>query len=105
MAPTTPRPEITSYLADRRGFHKLILERVYEPAIPELRRSEEVTSTRADLLAGMDARTALELVNEVLPSIAILDPAVAPAHFGGRAGRGRAYQCVLRRGGPCQDWV
>ena len=69
------RPEITSYLADR-SIHKLILERVYEPAIPELHIKEVKFDTVPDLLAGMDARTALKLVNEVLPSITILDPAV-----------------------------
>jgi hypothetical protein len=74
------RPEITSYLADR-SIHKLILERVYEPAIPELHIKEVKFATVPDLLAGMDARTALKLVNEVLPSITILDPAVGSGAF------------------------
>ena len=74
------RPEITSYLADR-SIHKLILERVYEPAIPELHIKEVKFDTVPDLLAGMDARTALKLVNEVLPSITILDPAVGSGAF------------------------
>lgn len=74
------RPEITSYLADR-SIHKLILERVYEPAIPELKIKEVKFDTVPDLLARMDARTALKLVNEVLPSITILDPAVGSGAF------------------------
>lgn len=74
------RPEITGYLADR-SIHKLILERVYEPAVPELKQKEVKFDTVADLLARMDARTALKLVNEVLPSITILDPAVGSGAF------------------------
>ncbi len=74
------RPEITSYLADR-SIHKLILERVYEPAIPELKIKEVKFDSVPDLLAKMDARTALKLVNEVLPSITILDPAVGSGAF------------------------
>ena len=74
------RPEITSYLADR-SIHKLILERVHEPAIPELKLKEIKFDTVADLLARMDARTALKLVNDVLPSITILDPAVGSGAF------------------------
>lgn len=74
------RPEITSYLAER-SIHKLILERVFEPAMPELGLKEIKFDTVADLLARMDARTALKLVNEVLPSITILDPAVGSGAF------------------------
>lgn len=74
------RPEITSYLADR-SIHKLILERVYEPAMPELGLKEVKFDTVPDLLAKMDARTALKLVGEVLPSITILDPAVGSGAF------------------------
>lgn len=74
------RPEITSYLADR-SIHKLILERVYEPAFPELGLKEIKFDTVPDMLARMDARTALKLVNKVLPSITILDPAVGSGAF------------------------
>ncbi len=74
------RPEITGYLAER-SIHQLILERVHEPAIPELKLKEIKFDTVADLLARMDARTALKLVNEVLPSITILDPAVGSGAF------------------------
>jgi len=74
------RPEITGYLAER-SIYKLILERVYEPAMPELKIKEVKFDNVAELLARMDARTALKLVNEVLPSITILDPAVGSGAF------------------------
>ncbi|MFZ4539094.1 DNA methyltransferase, partial [Propionivibrio sp.] len=74
------RPEITGYLAER-SIHQMILERVYEPAVPELKLKEIKFATVPDLLARMDARTALKLVNEVLPSITILDPAVGSGAF------------------------
>ncbi len=74
------RPEITGYLAER-SIHKLILERVHEPAMPELNLKEIKFDSVAELLARMDARTALKLVNEVLPSITILDPAVGSGAF------------------------
>lgn len=74
------RPEITGYLAER-SIHQMILERTLEPAIPELGIKEIKFATVSDLLAHMDARTALKLVNEVLPSISILDPAVGSGAF------------------------
>ena len=74
------RPEITGYLAER-SIHQMILERVHEPAIPELGLKEIKFDTVSDLLARMDARTALKLVNAVLPSITILDPAVGSGAF------------------------
>ena len=74
------RPEITGYLAER-SIHKLILERVYEPAVPELHFKEIKFDSVPDLLARMDTRTALKLVGEVLPSITILDPAVGSGAF------------------------
>ena len=74
------RPEITSYLAER-SIHKLILERIQKPAIPELGLKEVKFDSVPDLLAKMDPRTALKLVDEVLPSITILDPAVGSGAF------------------------
>ncbi len=74
------RPEITGYLAER-SIHQMILERVHEPAIPELRIKEIKFDTVADLLARMDTQTALKLVKVVLPSITILDPAVGSGAF------------------------
>jgi hypothetical protein len=74
------RPEITGYLAER-SIHQLILERVHQPAMPELRLPEIKFDTVSDLLARMDTRTALKLVKEVLPSISVLDPAVGSGAF------------------------
>lgn len=74
------RPEITGYLAES-SIHQMILERVYQPAMPELGLKEIKFDTVSDLLARMDARTALRLVNDVLPSITILDPAVGSGAF------------------------
>ena len=74
------RPEITGYLAER-SIHQMILERTREPAIPELGIKEVNFATVSDMLAHMDARTALKLVNEVLPSISILDPACGSGAF------------------------
>jgi hypothetical protein len=65
-------------LADR-SIHQLILERIREPAFFEQPAIE--FDSIADLLARMDARVALRLVNEVLPSITILDPAVGSGAF------------------------
>ncbi|GHU33738.1 hypothetical protein AGMMS50256_26240 [Betaproteobacteria bacterium] len=74
------RPEITSYLADR-SIHALVLERINQPAIPELHLPEVKFDSVPDLLAKMDARTALKLVDKVLPSITVLDPAVGSGAF------------------------
>jgi hypothetical protein len=49
--------------------------------MPELNLPEIKFNTVADLLARMDGRTACKLVNEVLPSITILDPAVGSGAF------------------------
>ena len=74
------RPEITGYLAER-SIHQLILERTHEPALLELNLPEIKFDSVADLLARMDARTALRLVDEVLPSITVLDPAAGSGAF------------------------
>ena len=74
------RPEITGYLAER-SIHRLILERVRQEALPALGLPAVSFPTVADMLARMDARTALRLVNEVLPSLTILDPAVGSGAF------------------------
>lgn len=74
------RPEITNYLAER-SIHKLILERIHAPAVPELGLKEISFASVPDMLAKMDGATALRLVHEVLPSINILDPAVGSGAF------------------------
>ena len=74
------RPEITGYLAERT-IHKLVLERINEPAVPELNLPAIQFDSVAELLARMDTRIALKLINKVLPSISILDPAVGSGAF------------------------
>ena len=74
------RPEITHYLAER-SIHKLILERIHAPAVPELGLKEISFASVPDMLAKMDNVTALKLVHEVLPAINILDPAVGSGAF------------------------
>ena len=74
------KPEITNYLAER-SIHQLVLERINSPAFPELNLPAIDYHNIAELLAHMDAKTALRLVNEVLPSITILDPAVGSGAF------------------------
>lgn len=74
------RPEITGYLAER-SIHKLVLERINAPAVPELKLPAIAFDSVAELLARMDPRTALKLVGEVLPSITVLDPAVGSGAF------------------------
>jgi hypothetical protein len=74
------RPEITAYLADR-SIHALILERIYQPGEPSLDLKEVKFDTVPDMLAKMDAHTAIRLVNDVLPKISVLDPAVGSGAF------------------------
>jgi len=74
------RPEITGYLAER-SIHKLVLERINVPALPEFNLPAIHFNSVAELLARMDTRTALKLVGEVLPSITVLDPAVGSGAF------------------------
>ena len=74
------RPEITNYLAER-SIHKLILERIHAPAMPDLGLPEVSFAGVPDMLAKMDNATALKLVKEVLPAINILDPAVGSGAF------------------------
>lgn len=74
------KPEITNYLAER-SIHQLVLDRIKEPAQPLMGWPAVEFDSIADLLANMDARIALKLVNDVLPNITILDPAVGSGAF------------------------
>jgi hypothetical protein len=75
------RPEITGYLADR-SIHKLILGAGPRARHPELGTSKRSSSTPCPT-CWPDGRThrPASLVNEVLPSITILDPAVGSGAF------------------------
>ena len=76
------RPEITEYLCERT-IHQLILDAVNTPpGVPTLpgtktRRYESV----ADLLIDLDAPTCRKLILDVLPHLALLDPACGSGAF------------------------
>lgn len=74
------RPEITNYLAER-SIHQLILEKINMAAEPALGWPAIHFDSVPDMLAKMDNATALRLVQQVLPSINILDPAVGSGAF------------------------
>lgn len=74
------RTEITEYLCERT-IHALVLDRVRKPAIPELKLAAIDFDSVPELLARMDAPLAHELLNRVLPSLKLLDPAVGSGAF------------------------
>ena len=74
------RPEITEYLAEHT-IHGLVLDRIRRPALPELGLAAVDFASVAELLARMDAPLAIELVDKVLPSLKLLDPAVGSGAF------------------------
>lgn len=74
------RPEIAAYLADR-SIHALVLEKINQPSPSEPRSRTVAHASMSDLLMTMDAHTALRLVDEVLPAISVLDPAVGSGAF------------------------
>lgn len=74
------RTEITEYLCERT-IHALVLDRIRKPAIPELKLAAIDFDSVPELLARMDAPLAHELLNRVLPSLKLLDPAVGSGAF------------------------
>jgi hypothetical protein len=74
------RPEITGYLAERT-IEAAVLQRINQPALPEMNLPAIEHDSVPELLARMDAGTALKLLNEVLPQLTILDPAVGSGAF------------------------
>jgi len=74
------RTEITEYLCERT-IHALVLDRIRKPAIPELKLAATDFDSVPELLARMDAPLAHELLNVVLPSLKLLDPAVGSGAF------------------------
>jgi hypothetical protein len=75
------RPEITEYLCEQT-INKLILEkvnRILDDGDPgeNLRKFDNI----GDLLLHLDAFLCRQLLNEILPSISILDPAVGSGAF------------------------
>jgi hypothetical protein len=76
------RPEITEYLCERT-IHQLVLDAVNTaPEVPTLpgakRRAYESV---ADLLLDLDAPVCHKLIHDVLPKLALLDPACGSGAF------------------------
>lgn len=74
------RPEITAYLADR-SIRAVVLDKIDPPSPAEPRSGVVAVESISDRLAKMDADTVLRLVNDVLPTISVLDPAVGSGAF------------------------
>jgi len=74
------RPEITRYLCEQT-IHRLILDRLRQPAIPELRLPAREFETLEELLLNLDAPVCRELLFEVLPKLSVLDPACGSGAF------------------------
>jgi hypothetical protein len=79
------RPEITGYLCERT-IHRLVLDAVNTPAqtIESVKKAGlPVRSFKsvAELLGRLDAALATKLLDDVLPSLSLLDPACGPGAF------------------------
>jgi len=74
------RPEITDYLCERT-IHRLILDKVNQPAMPALRLPARRFAGVADLLLNLDAGLCRELLFKVLPDLKLLDPACGSGAF------------------------
>ncbi|MGZ8244476.1 MAG: Eco57I restriction-modification methylase domain-containing protein [Methylomagnum sp.] len=74
------RPEITEYLCERT-IHRLILEKVNQPALPELNIPARRYGSLAELLLNLDAGICRELLYKVLPKLTLLDPACGSGAF------------------------
>ena len=74
------RPEITEYLCERT-IHRLILQKVNQPAVPELGLPARRFAGVPELLMGLDATLCRELLHTILPGLALLDPACGSGAF------------------------
>lgn len=74
------RPEITEYLCERT-IHRLILDQVNSPAIPELHLPVRHFVNIADLLLNLDTALCKKLLLKVLPDLKLLDPACGSGAF------------------------
>ncbi|HQE61664.1 MAG TPA: ATP-binding protein, partial [Candidatus Latescibacteria bacterium] len=73
------RTEITEYLCEHT-IHRLILDKVSSPGVPGFVAPRHFDSL-GDLLLSLDAELCRTLLNDVLPSIRILDPACGSGAF------------------------
>jgi hypothetical protein len=74
------RPEITEYLCERT-IHRLVLEKVNQPAVPELGLPARRYAGLAELLLNLDAGLCRELLYKILPGLTLLDPACGSGAF------------------------
>ena len=76
------RPEITEYLCERT-IHQLVLDAVNTaPEVPTLPGAKQrAYESVADLLMDLDAPVCHKLVHDVLPKLALLDPACGSGAF------------------------
>ena len=73
------RPEITDYLCERT-IHQLILDQINTPGIDGVLSPRNFTSIE-NLLFTLDEKLCRELLDEVLPSLTLLDPACGSGAF------------------------
>ncbi len=73
------RPEITEYLCERT-IHRLVLDAVNGPGIPGVIAPRNFDSV-GDMLMDLDAPLCRLLLQEILPSLKLLDPACGSGAF------------------------
>lgn len=73
------RPEITEYLCEHT-IHDIVLEQVNTPGIPGAVAPRAFKSIH-ELIFNLDARLCRRLLDEVLPSLSLLDPACGSGAF------------------------
>ncbi len=73
------RPEITEYLCEQT-IYRLILDRINSPGIEGLMQPRSFDSM-SELLLNLDAQLCRELLNDILPTLSLLDPACGSGAF------------------------
>jgi len=104
------RPEITEYLCDRT-IHRLVLEAVNKPGIPGVIAPRNFESV-GDMLMALDAPLCRLLLDDVLPSLSLLDPACGSGAFLVAAMKTliNLYSAIIGRikflsDGPLNQWL
>jgi hypothetical protein len=104
------RPEITEYLCDRT-IHRLVLEAVNKPGIPGVIAPRNFESV-GDMLMALDAPLCRLLLDNVLPSLSLLDPACGSGAFLVAAMKTliNLYSAIIGRikflsDGPLNQWL
>jgi len=74
------RPEITEYLCEHT-LYALILEKIKQPPIPELKLPARQFDSVPEMLVKLDAELCRDLLFKVLPKLSLLDPACGSGAF------------------------